>query len=174
MSLFFRKNKTQVLFAVGNDKEFRFENPISLKPKINNESLSFKFKEEKGIQYLIFNKKKYEVQILSKKQNKYEIMVNGVSFFFTIESEYSFERRKLLESQNSGTKKIKIMAPMPGKVLDILVEEGSEVRKGDSLLILEAMKMQNEIQSVSDGIVKSVAVKSDQNVMKNDLLIEIE
>ena len=62
---------------------------------------------------------------------------------------------------------------MPGKIIDVLVREGSSVLRGEPLVILEAMKMQNEIQSPANGKVTRVVVKSNSNVMKDDLLIEI-
>jgi biotin carboxyl carrier protein len=64
-----------------------------------------------------------------------------------------------------------VKAPMPGLVLSIKVKEGMEVKKGDPILILEAMKMENIIKSPVDGIVKSIAVKEKQAVDKNQTLI---
>jgi glutaconyl-CoA/methylmalonyl-CoA decarboxylase subunit gamma len=63
---------------------------------------------------------------------------------------------------------------MPGKIIDVLVREGAEVVRGEALVILEAMKMQNEIQSVVSGTVTRIGVKSGQNVMKDDILAEIK
>ena len=67
-----------------------------------------------------------------------------------------------------------IHAPMPGKVLEILASEGQEVEEGSPLLILEAMKMENIIKSVSTGTVKSIHVEKAQTVDKAQLLITIE
>jgi pyruvate carboxylase subunit B len=63
---------------------------------------------------------------------------------------------------------------MPGKIIDILVEEGSEVKEGEPIIILEAMKMQNEIASHVTGVVKSITVKKNDSVMKDDVMIEIQ
>lgn len=67
-----------------------------------------------------------------------------------------------------------IKAPMPGLILEIHVKEGQDVKEDDSLLILEAMKMENVIKSPRDGIIKSVAVKQGETVDKNALIIEFE
>ncbi|MNU01127.1 Glutaconyl-CoA decarboxylase subunit gamma [compost metagenome] len=64
-----------------------------------------------------------------------------------------------------------IKAPMPGLVLKVLVEDGSEVKKDDALVVLEAMKMENIIKSPSDGIVKSVKIKEKETVEKNQVMI---
>lgn len=67
-----------------------------------------------------------------------------------------------------------IKAPMPGLILEIHVTIGQDVKEDDSLLILEAMKMENVIKSPRDGIIKSVAVKQGETVDKNALIIEFE
>jgi biotin carboxyl carrier protein len=67
-----------------------------------------------------------------------------------------------------------VKAPMPGLVLDILVEAGQTIQKGDSLLILEAMKMENVLKATGDGTVKSVIVEKGNAVDKNQVLIELE
>ena len=64
-----------------------------------------------------------------------------------------------------------IRAPMPGRVVRILVEEGSEVGNGEGLLVVEAMKMQNEIRSVGPGKVMRIAVSEGQTVNAGDLLV---
>ncbi|MCB0395549.1 MAG: acetyl-CoA carboxylase biotin carboxyl carrier protein subunit [Flavobacteriales bacterium] len=65
-----------------------------------------------------------------------------------------------------------VKAPMPGKVLAIHVEDGSEVKEGDSLLVLEAMKMENVIKSPVDATVRQIRVKAGGTVEKNEILIE--
>lgn len=67
-----------------------------------------------------------------------------------------------------------VKAPMPGKVLDVMVKEGDQVSKGDALLILEAMKMENVLKAESDCSIKKVHVASSENVEKNQVLVELE
>ena len=67
-----------------------------------------------------------------------------------------------------------VKAPMPGLVLDILVEAGQSVNKGDNLLILEAMKMENIIKASGNGVVKNININKKDAVEKNQLLIEME
>jgi biotin carboxyl carrier protein len=63
---------------------------------------------------------------------------------------------------------------MPGKIIDVLVREGSQVLRGESVVILEAMKMQNEILSPVNGQIIKVSAKPNTNVMKDDVLVEIK
>ena len=67
-----------------------------------------------------------------------------------------------------------IKAPMPGLILDLNIAEGDEVKAGDYLLVLEAMKMENTLTAPRDGVVKAISVKKGQTVEKNQLLIEME
>lgn len=66
-----------------------------------------------------------------------------------------------------------VNAPMPGTVLDVQVKAGQQISKGDVLIILEAMKMENEIMAPQDGVVTSVAVKKGDSVNSNDLIATI-
>ncbi|HPF88877.1 MAG TPA: biotin/lipoyl-binding protein [Candidatus Limiplasma sp.] len=67
----------------------------------------------------------------------------------------------------------KVTSPMPGTILDVKCTTGAAVKKGDVLLILEAMKMENEIVSPADGTVKQVAVEKGASVGSGDVLVVI-
>jgi len=64
-----------------------------------------------------------------------------------------------------------VKSPLPGSVIKVLVSEGQAVKRGDTLLTLESMKMENAIMAEADGTVKQIAVTPGQNVMQDDLLI---
>lgn len=66
---------------------------------------------------------------------------------------------------------LKVTSPLPGSVIKVTVSEGQAVKKGDTLLILESMKMENPVLAEQDGTVKQIAVSAGQNVMQDDLLI---
>ncbi len=68
----------------------------------------------------------------------------------------------------------KISAPMPGKVLSVEVAEGQTVKRGDNLLILEAMKMQNEIKAPRDGVIKSLFITAGKAVTSGEVLLTLE
>jgi biotin carboxyl carrier protein len=67
-----------------------------------------------------------------------------------------------------------ILSYIPGTVLDILVREGKEVKNGDELMILDAMKMQNKLKSITDGRIKKIHVKKGDKVSKGTVLLELE
>ena len=66
---------------------------------------------------------------------------------------------------------VQVKSPLPGSVIKVLVSEGQTVKKGDTLLTLESMKMENAIMAEQDGTVKQIAVTPGQNVMQDDLLV---
>jgi len=165
-----------VFIACGDgNRKFEIINPLDENVKVKGKKMDIRiFEDPDGFSYLIFKNHKYQVDILEKNQNKYTIMVNGVWYYFSIETPISYKRRKFL-SKNILTSKVeKIIAPMPGKILDVLVEENADIKQGEAVIILEAMKMQNEILANVSGKVKKVYIKQNDSVMKDDILIEIE
>lgn len=80
-------------------------------------------------------------------------------------------KAKAKEAVAAGAGEHSIDAPMPGKIVKVVVEEGQSVKAGDVLLVLEAMKMQNEITADADGTVKAVNVEAGQNVKVKESLV---
>lgn len=80
-------------------------------------------------------------------------------------------KAKEKEAIAAGAGEHSIDAPMPGKIVKVVVEEGQSVKAGDVLLVLEAMKMQNEITADADGTVKVVNVEAGQNVKVKESLV---
>ena len=165
-----------VFIACGEGKRiFEIINPLDENVKIKGKKMDIRiFEDPDGFSYLIWKNHKYQVDILDKSQNKYTIMINGVWYYFSIETPISFKRRKYLSNNTSSSKIERVSAPMPGKILDIMVEENADIKQGEAIIILEAMKMQNEILASVSGKVKKVHIKQNDLVMKNDILIEIE
>jgi biotin carboxyl carrier protein len=109
-----------------------------------------------------FLKKNYTVKINS---NIYEIDISNQLDLLIQEMGLSLGSAQVIND---------IKAPMPGLILDVLVQVGDTVKEGDYLLVLEAMKMENTLTALGDGVVKSVSVIKGEKVEKNQLLIEIE
>jgi biotin carboxyl carrier protein len=104
----------------------------------------------------------------------FTVTVNGNIYQVQLADVYDQLVRRLGLSESHGHKVREIRAPMPGLVLDILVETGREVQKGDPLVVLEAMKMENIIKSSGEGVVKIIHVAKGTPVEKGLLLIEME
>jgi len=78
------------------------------------------------------------------------------------------------DSVEAAHDKSKVTSPLPGTIFSLCVKEGDEVKEGDALVKLIAMKMENEILALRDGKVRKIHVKKDQSVNKGDLLVELE
>lgn len=125
--------------------------------------------------HVLHDQKSYQVALLEEdfQNKKVTLLVNGNPYKVSIADEYDqlIKQMGLLEKSNQKQKDIK--APMPGLIVDILVQEGQAFAKGDSLIILSAMKMENVIAAEGDGVVKRIAVEKNDAVDKGQLLIEI-
>lgn len=123
--------------------------------------------------HVISGNKSYRAEVIkSDFENKtFSLKINGSKYEVSLKdkSDLLLEKLGLNTSASSGIKEIK--APMPGLILEIKVKEGDTVKKGDSLMVLEAMKMENVLKSPGEGIVKTVRVKKGDSVEKNEILI---
>jgi biotin carboxyl carrier protein len=102
------------------------------------------------------------------------IEVNGNTYKVHIADGYDQMVEEMGLLVNTSQKVNEIKAPMPGLILDILVQVGQEITEGTPLLVLSAMKMENIILSQGDGVVKSIEVNKDDAVEKGQLIIEME
>lgn len=138
--------------------------------------------------------KKREVDFRALGPAMYSILAENVSHELTIEERedeievlmrgrlYSnrvLDERALLMAQRSGTLandtgEINIKSPMPGLIVAVKAEPGQEVKAGDTVVILELMKMQNELKAARDGHVISVNVQAGQTVEQNKVLVTIQ
>ncbi len=126
--------------------------------------------------HLLINKQSYNLELLEKSENgkSMKVLVNGVKQEIAIKDKYDALLSQLGMDKLMGNKNNHIKAPMPGLVLRIMAQEGDTVKKGDALLVLEAMKMENIIKADGEGKVKRINVSTQQAVEKNTLLIEME
>jgi biotin carboxyl carrier protein len=123
--------------------------------------------------HIIKDGKSYTAELVeaNPETKTFKIKVNGNLHTLQVQDRMDL----LLESLGMGEALVQkvndIKAPMPGLILEVKVTPGQEVKKGDPILILEAMKMENIIKSPGDGVVSAVKVNVRQNVEKNQVLI---
>ena len=122
----------------------------------------------------------YEVSVNELEGNNAEVVVNGKSFNVELDNEQPTASAPVARVAQSAAapagKKVaaNIKAPLPGSIIKVLVSNGQSVKRGDVLLTMESMKMENNVCAESDGTIKNVLVKQGQNVMQDDVLIEFE
>lgn len=124
--------------------------------------------------HLMYNGHSYLFEILSfdKDSKTYQIGFDGRTYEIGIKDRFDQLLHSMGLDKVSKPKINDVKAPMPGLVLSIKVAENQEVKKGDAILILEAMKMENVIKSPVDGVIKQIFVSEKQAVDKNQPLIQ--
>jgi biotin carboxyl carrier protein len=135
----------------------------------------------------------YSVNVKSVEGSKAEIEVNGKSYAVGLEQEVNTLKtpiivRKEVQS-NPGVSKVtatttapkssrtganSLKAPLPGSIIRVAVKVGDTVNVGDLLLVMESMKMENNILAEKAGVIKSIEVEAGQAVMQDDILLDIE
>lgn len=126
--------------------------------------------------HIIIENKGYQAEIIefSQEQKTLVLRVNGNDYSISAKDKYDLLLSKLGMENTSSKVQKEIKAPMPGLVLDIHVESGTELKKGDPVLVLEAMKMENILKAPGDGVVKSIRIEKGQAVEKSQILIELD
>jgi len=123
--------------------------------------------------HVIHNNRSYNIEIVDedKAGKSMAIKVNGNLHQVLLEDQFDRLLKRLGLDNMSGAKVKDIKAPMPGLVLSIIAREGQEIKKGESLLVLEAMKMENILKSPADGVIQKISVDIGDKVEKNQVLI---
>ena len=124
--------------------------------------------------HILNDNKGYDIEVVSQEGKNITLLLNGRTHELNISDQYDLLVEKMGLSIVTDQKLTSVKAPMPGLILDILVEPGQEIAEGDSLLILEAMKMENVIKASGIGVVKSIEAAKGDAVEKNQVLIEME
>ncbi len=126
--------------------------------------------------HILFNHQAYRAEVIEALPEKksFLIRINGNNYQVKLADQYD-QLVKTLGLTTNITHKIKeVKAPMPGLVLEIMVEAGQEVKEGEPLFILEAMKMENVLKSPGDGVIAEVVVEKGAPVEKGTILVVME
>lgn len=163
---------------INGDKEFKTDissTSTHLTGTLNNTEFKADIiKIREGVYHLLKDNVSYNLEVVKymAEDKKLFVKINNSPYTLDIKDKYD-ELLHNLGLDNLASKKVNdIKAPMPGMVLNILVAEGQEVKKGDALIVLEAMKMENILKSPTDGTIKKIAIKKGVAVEKNQILIQ--
>ncbi len=133
-------------------------------------------KLDEGKFHVLSDNKSFAIDLVSvdKEKKNVEIKVNNSVYMVSLKDKMDNLLEKLGMDSLLETKTEDLKAPMPGLILEIAVEKGQEIVKGDKLLILEAMKMENVIKASGDGIVQDIKVEVGNSVDNGQVLITFE
>ena len=142
---------------------------------LNKKDLTFNVVKHGDSQILFrVGTKLHKIRNITVEGDHIECTIDGKWITATLKNEQQLLLEKL-GFKTAAEKSIGLLqAPMPGKILALLVAEGDEVELGDAVAILEAMKMENELKAPCAGTINSVSVTKGANVEKNQILLEIE
>lgn len=132
-------------------------------------------KVKPGFLSIIINHKPVEAELISMDRTLKTVvmMINNVRTEVTLKDSFDLLLKDMGMDQMTTRKMNDIKAPMPGLVLKVLVSEGQEVKKGENILVLEAMKMENMLKAADDCVVKKISVQAGDKVEKNQVLIQL-
>jgi len=124
--------------------------------------------------HLISKGSSYNLEIVKAdfKAKQLVIKVEDQEFELDVKDKMDMLLQKMGISAMATSAIAEVKAPMPGLILDILVEPGQEIKKGDQLMILEAMKMENVLKAQGEGVISSIEVTKGNSVEKNQVLIK--
>ena len=123
---------------------------------------------------VIHNHKVFRIEILSQDTKEITLKVNQNKYTINLKDNLDQVMEKMGISQTNNAVDKDIKAPMPGMILEVLANEGQTVNKGDALLVLEAMKMENILKAPGDVTISKIQVKQGDSVEKKQVLIEFD
>lgn len=128
-----------------------------------------------GSYHLLMGGKTHSVEVLEadRTSKQYVLRINGKTVNVGLRDRFDDLLKRLGMDGGGSQKTGHLKAPMPGLVVDVPVTEGQTIAKGDTLLVLEAMKMENALKAAADATVKKILVNKGQAVEKNTVLIEL-
>jgi biotin carboxyl carrier protein len=145
--------------------------------KINNQAFTIdRVKSSDNNWHILKEGKSYNIEILKvdKVAKQVDLKMNGKLNSVKLTDQFDALLKSLGMDNLAAKKVLELKAPMPGLVLSILANEGDTIAKGDSLLVLEAMKMENIIKSPTEGVIKKIHAIKGNAVEKNQLLISFQ
>lgn len=143
---------------------------------VDEKSLDFDIQPlANGSYSLIVNGKSYVAYIeeINREKKQLKLRVNSSIFDIAIQEPIDILLSKMGLDMTKMQKIEPIKAPMPGLILKVMVEEGQQIKKGEPVLILEAMKMENVFKAAADATVKAIKINPGQAVEKGEVLIEL-
>ena len=134
--------------------------------------IDFEAVSEQTVYSLLANNKSYEALVYESEEG-WQVLLHGSQYVLLVEDERERRLRASLGGGIPGNVDYNLKAPMPGLVVTVPVGEGQTVELGDVLLILESMKMQNELKSPRAGKISRVQVKPGDSVEQKDTLLSV-
>ncbi len=157
-----------------DDQEYVIEISQENKILVNDEVYDMDFEQlpGSGVVSLLLNQRSLEA-VVEQRNGNWEVLIRGELYSVKVEDERAYRLAQARGSLSDIDGDAMIKSPMPGIIIAVPVQEGDEVLKGDKVIILESMKMENELRAPCDGVVAVVKVEAGASVEKDQVLVII-
>lgn len=160
--------------ATVNNKEYEIVIDNDQEVMVNGEryEIDFQYLNGDGVLSLLLNNRSLEA-VVDDKGDSWEVLTRGELYTVQVQDERAY---RLAQARGSGpavTGEAHVASPMPGLIVAVAVAVGDHVHKGDKVVILESMKMENELRAPRDGVILRINVNKGDSVEKDQTLIVI-
>ncbi|MBE2222341.1 MAG: biotin/lipoyl-binding protein [Anaerolineae bacterium] len=158
-----------------NEKEFIIEIGQDDTILVNDAPyvIDFKILPISGLASLLINNQSLEA-VVEERDNHWEVLTKGELYNVHVQDERAFRLAQARGTDLGDSGETAVKAPMPGLVIKVLVEKGDVIEQGQHVIILESMKMENELKAVRGGVVTAVKTEAGASVDKDQVLIVID
>lgn len=157
-----------------DNKEFAIELKPNNQILVNGETYNLDFEQmtDSGVYSILLNN--HSIQAMVEERDKlYEVQILGELYQVQVQDERAYRLAQARGTLSDTHGEAVIKSPMPGIILKVLVEEGQPIAKGEKAIILESMKMENELRAPRDGIIHHISVHQGSSVEKGQVLVTI-
>jgi biotin carboxyl carrier protein len=134
--------------------------------------VDFRQLSEGGLLSLLLDNHSFEA-IVEERDQAWEVLIEGELYSVKVQDERAYRLAKARGNLVEVTGDANVVSPMPGLIVAVTAQEGQLVKKGDQIVILESMKMENELRSPRDGLVKQIFTEAGASVEKGQVLATI-
>jgi biotin carboxyl carrier protein len=161
-------------YAKVDEEEFVIELGHENQIIVNGEPFDIDFQQmpDSGVTSLIIGHHSLEA-VVEEKEGAWQVLIRGDLYDVAVDDERSRRLASARGDLAAADGEVTIKSPMPGIVIAVSVSEGQRIEKGDKVVILESMKMENELRSPREGVVSQIKVEAGANVEKNQVLVVV-
>ncbi|MCP5064663.1 MAG: acetyl-CoA carboxylase biotin carboxyl carrier protein subunit [Ignavibacteriae bacterium] len=169
-----RIEKMNDFVVMVGEKKFEISTNRSNKVLVNNYQREVELSKLSDYSYLLkVDNRVYQITSEKIDSNNYSFFIDGFSYDVSVRTLLEEKAFELLKNKSKDNHSDIVKSPMPGLVLKIKKTIGDKVEMGESIILLEAMKMENDIRASSSGVIKEILVSENTAVEKNETLVVI-
>ena len=161
-------------FVRVEDHDFTIDIGADRQMTVNDDQFNVDYQQlpDSGVLSILINNRSW-VTVVEKRDDIYEVLIKGELYEVAVQDERSYRLARARGEVKEASGEITVQSPMPGVIVKVPVEKGQRVTKGETVVILESMKMENELKSPREGVVLRVNTAPGATVEKGQDLVII-